>query len=127
MSSDAFSITLQPRDFLLLRALFDSRILTLAHISGLYFEGREEAAKKRVQKLKAAGFISERPRRANDPSLLFLTKQGFQALSDSGYLSQFPQLSWKSLEKRMQVSDLTLRHELEVQEVKTALTLAVNQ
>lgn len=127
MSKVDFPIALQSRDFLLLQGLFDSRILTLSHISRLYFEGRDEAAKKRVQKLKAAGFVSERPRRAYDPSMLFLTRKGFQSLHEGGHLSHFPQLSWKALEKRMRVSDLTLRHELEVQEVKTALTLAVNQ
>jgi len=120
------SITLQPRDFLLLRGLFDSRILTLSHISRLYFEERNEAAKKRVQKLKAAGFLSERARKTTERSVLFLARKGFQALTDEGHLSQFPQLSWKALEKRMQVSELTLRHELAIQDVKTALTLAVN-
>jgi len=126
MSTADFSIALQPRDFLLLRGLFDSRVMTLSHISRLYFEGRDEATKKRLQKLKAAGLVSERARRAYDRSVLFLTRKGFQALFDEGQLSQFPQLSWKSLGKRMQVSELTLRHELEIQEVKTALALALN-
>jgi len=125
MASDEFSITLQPRDFSLLRGLFDSRVMTLSHISRLYFEGHDEAAKKRVQKLKAAGLVSERARRAYDRSILFLARKGFQALADDDHLSEFPRLSWKALEKRMQVSELTLRHELEIQEVKTALTLAV--
>jgi hypothetical protein len=101
--------------------------MTLSHISRLYFEGRDEAAKKRAQKLKAAGFISERVRRATERSVLFLARKGFEALHNEGHLSEFPPLSWKALEKRMQVSELTLRHELEIQDVKTALTLAVNQ
>jgi hypothetical protein len=126
MSKADRSIALQPRDFLLLRGLFDSRIMTLSHIERLFFDGRDEAAKKRVQKLKAACLISERARGVTDRSLLFLARRGFQALVEEGQLSQFPKLSWKALEKRMQVSDLTLRHELEIQDVKTALTLAVN-
>ena len=67
-------IALQERDLEILRGLFDSRVLTLSHIARLYFEGREEAAKKRVQKLKSAGFITERPRRAYEPAVLYLTK-----------------------------------------------------
>ena len=35
--------------------------LTLAHAAPLYFEGRKEAAKKRLQKLKEAGLVGERP------------------------------------------------------------------
>src|SRR6266481_2060544 len=101
MPTAEFSIELQPRDVSLLRGLFDSRVMTLSHISGLYFEGRDEAAKKRVQKLKAAGLLSERARRAYDRSILFLTRKGFQALFDDGRLPQFPKLSWKALEKRM--------------------------
>jgi hypothetical protein len=127
MSKADLSIALQPRDVFLLRGLFDSRVMTLAHISSLYFEGHNEAAKKRVQKLKAAGLISERARRAYDRSVLFLSRKGFQTLLEDGLLSEFPQLSWKMLEKRMRVSEMTLRHELEIQDVKTALTLAVNQ
>src|SRR5438093_8265885 len=109
MSVSDCSIALQPRDFLILRGLFDSRIMTLSHISRLYFEGRDEAAKKRVQKLKAAALISERARRAYDRSILSLTRKGFEALFDGGQLSQFPKQSWKTLEKRMQVSEMTLR------------------
>src|ERR1051326_4543796 len=107
MSTADFLIALQPRDFSLLRGLFDSRVMTLSHISRLYFEGRDESAKKRLQKLKAAGLVSERARRAYDRSILFLTRKGFQALFDEGQLSQFPHLSWKALEKRMHVSELT--------------------
>src|ERR1044071_7952874 len=121
------TIALQARDLALLRGLFDSRVMTLSHMSRLYFSGRDEATKKRVQKLKAAGFLSERARRAYDRSILFLTRRGFQTLSDEGQLSEFPRLSWKALEKRMNVSELTLRHELEVQDVKTSLTVALNQ
>src|SRR5438093_12955867 len=118
MSKADFSIALQPRDFLLLRGLFDSRVMTLSHISRLYFEGRDESAKKRLQKLKAAGVLSERVRRAYDRSVLFLTRKGFHALVDEEQLSQFPQLSWKAFEKRMQVSKLTLRHELDIHDGK---------
>ena len=53
-SEDPFSIALQPRDIELLRDLFGSRVMTLAHITALHFSRKAEAAKKRLQKLKAA-------------------------------------------------------------------------
>ena len=90
-------------------------------------EGRDQAAKKRVQKLKAAGLICERARRAYDRSVLFLARKGFEVLLEQDHLSQYPQRSWKALEKRVQVSELTLRHELEIQDVKTALSVALGQ
>jgi len=43
------SIDLQERDFALLRGLFESRVMTAAHIASLYFDGKKEAAKKRLQ------------------------------------------------------------------------------
>lgn len=46
------------------------------HATALYFEGKDEAAKKRLQKLKAAGFTTERPRRAFETSVHFLTRKG---------------------------------------------------
>jgi hypothetical protein len=45
---------LQDRDFALLRGLFESRVMTAGHIATLYFDGSREAAKKRLQKIKAA-------------------------------------------------------------------------
>ena len=53
-------LQLQDRDLALLRGLFECRVMTTDHATALYFEGKGEAAKKRLQKLKAAGFISER-------------------------------------------------------------------
>jgi len=120
-------LALQERDFEILRGLFDSRVLTLSHIARLYFEGRDEAAKKRVQKLKSAGFITERPRRAYEPSVLHLTRKAFQLLEQHGHLSEFPKLSLAALERRAQVSELTIRHELDVQEVKATLTAAIQR
>jgi hypothetical protein len=70
------SISLQDRDIALLRGLFECRVMTKDHVTALYFEGKGEAAKKRLQKLKAAKLISERPRRAFEPSILFLTRDG---------------------------------------------------
>jgi hypothetical protein len=124
-SHESAQIQLQDRDLSLLKGLFESRIMTLKQGAAIHFDGAAEACKKRVQKLKAAGFIAERPRRAYDPSILFLTRKSFQALGDGGYLDDYPSLVWTDLERRARVSELTLRHELNVMEIKAAIFTAV--
>jgi Replication-relaxation len=119
------ALELQARDLLLLRGLFESRVMTQAHICALYFSGKSEATKKRLQKLKAHKLIGERPRRVYAPSILFLSKQGFVELLSREMLKDYPRLTWHNLEKRVQVSELTLRHELDVLDAKTALTAAL--
>jgi hypothetical protein len=121
------SIQLQDRDIALLRDLFESRLMTLAHVAALHFDGKPEAAKKRVQKLKTAGLIRERPRRSNEPSIVFLTREALKLLSEDGHIADYPELSLKALEKRAQVSDMTLRHELELIAVKAAIRSAIRQ
>jgi Replication-relaxation len=115
----------QDRDFRLLRDLFESRIMTTAHIASLYFNGSKEAAKKRLQKLKAAELISERKRRVNEPSILSLTRKAFTLLTKQDLLADFPRLSPTAFEKRADVSPLTIRHELEVMDVKAAFCSAL--
>lgn len=95
--------------------------MTLSHAAPLFFDGKPEAAKKRVQKLKAAGYVRERPRQTYEPSILFLTAKALTLLSERGLLANYPAVSLTALEKRAQVSDLTIRHELEVMDVKAAL------
>lgn len=118
-------VLLQPRDINVLRDLFECRVMSLAHVTALHFEGKKEAAKKRVQKLKDAGLIRERPRAIGEPSLLHLTKGGFQRLRDAGQISRFPNIGVSAFEKRSQVSEATLRHELEVMDVRVALVKAL--
>lgn len=113
-------IEIQERDLRFLRGLFESRILTTAHASTLYFEGKDEAAKKRIQKLKNAGIVAERPRRLYEPSILYLTKKAFRLLHENGILSLYPAIPLVALEKRAHVSSMTLAHELEVVSVKAA-------
>ncbi len=114
------SFSLQERDLGLLRALLECRIMTAAHAAILHFDGRTEAAKKRLQKLKAAALIAERRRQVNEPSVLFLSRAGLTLLADRGVLDGYPALSMASFEKRSQVSDLTIRHELAVMDTKAA-------
>jgi hypothetical protein len=114
------SFQLQERDLGLLRALLECRIMTAAHAAVLHFDGRAEAAKKRLQKLKSVGLLTERRRQVNEPAVLFLSRAGLVLLADRGVTNGYPALSMASLEKRSQVSDLTIRHELAIMDVKTA-------
>jgi hypothetical protein len=118
-------IQLQDRDIALLRGLFESRVMTSAHIATLYFDGKREYTKKRLQKLKAAGYIGERKRNANESSVLFLTRKAFTLLTDQGHLSVYPSLGKTSFEARANVSEVTLRHELEIMDVKAAFHAAL--
>jgi len=120
------SLSVQQRDLALFRGLFESRVMTADHISTLYFGAKSEATKKRLQKLKAAELIDERPRRPYEPSVLFLARKGYDILRDQGVLSEYPYIGRSSIERRSRVSDLTLRHELEVMDVKTAFHSAIN-
>jgi hypothetical protein len=120
-----FPIQFQPRDLTLLLGLFESRVMTAGHVSTLYFNGKREYAKKRLQKIKAAGFIGERKRNANEPSVLFLTRKGFTHLKSEGQLSEYPSLGANSFEARANVSQFTLRHELEIMDVKSAFHAAL--
>jgi hypothetical protein len=124
---ESSKIELQERDLALMRGLFESRVMTLSHIGTLYFGGSLEAAKKRAQKLKAAGFLSEKRRRVNEPSLVSLAPKSFSVLKDEGMLDRFPKLSAASLAKRTQVGEFTLRHELEVLDVKCAFANAISK
>lgn len=119
------ALQLQDRDFALLRGLFESRVMTAEHVAPLYFKGSREAAKKRLQKVKAAGLITERKRRMNEPAILFLTRKAFTVLQDYGQLSEYPPLSLTALESRAYVSELTIRHELEIMDVKAAFYAAL--
>jgi hypothetical protein len=116
---------LQERDLAILQGLFESRLMTLTHVTHLYFNGRSEAAKKRIQRLKRERFIRERARRVYQPSILHLSRRAFAELSARGMLLEYPKLAWNQLEDRAKVSELTLRHELAVLDVKTKLSYAI--
>lgn len=115
---------LTARDDQLRVGLFESRLMSTSHVAQLYFDGRIEAAYKRLQKLKADGYLTERPRRAAEPAVVSITRKAFNALLDRGLLHSFPDLSDAAFDKRNRVSDLTVRHELDVMEVKTAIDTA---
>ncbi len=113
-------LDIQPRDIEVLRGLFESRALNVNHTASLYFSGKREAAKKRLQKLKAANLIRVRPRESYEASIYHLSAAGFRLLRDTGSIEDYPRIDWADQEKRSHVSDLTLRHELAVMDVKVA-------
>jgi hypothetical protein len=119
------AVILQERDFALLKEMFESRVMTGAHVASIYFDGKKESAKKRLQKLKSAGYVGERARMPNEQAILSLTAKGLKLLKEHGILTDYPPASIKTLEKRARVSNITLRHELEVMDVKTAFYAAI--
>lgn len=114
----------QDRDLAIIRGLFESRVMTTLHIAALHFNGRIEATKKRLLKLKAAGLVGERPRHPFEPAVMFLTRAGIRFLDERGVLLEYPDFPRPALERRARVSDLTLRHELTVIDVKAAVITA---
>ena len=114
------NISLQPRDHSILRTLFECRVFTTTHAASLFFNGRKEAAKKRLQILKRAGLIAERPRAPSEPAVLYLTRKGLETLRDDGVLNEYPAFDLPTLLRRAQVGNSTIRHELEVMDVKVA-------
>ena len=125
VNSSRENIDLQDRDIAFLRGLFESRLMTMDHIAALHFDGKREYVKTRMRQLKLSGFIGERRRRVIDPSILFLTRKGYLQLKNRGHLSGFPLLDVNSFEVRASVSELTLQHELEVMDIKSALHTAL--
>jgi hypothetical protein len=118
-------LELQDRDIEMFRGLFESRLMTLEHITRLYFNGRSEAAKKRVQRLKSGRYLGERVRNLYEPSILYLAERAFTALVERGAIHKYPSLTWSQLKKRLHVSDFTLRHERSVLDVKTSISCAL--
>ncbi len=118
-------VLLQERDIEILRGLFESRLMTAAHVAVLYFDGKAEATKKRVAKLKAVGLINYRRRHPAQPAILFLSSKGLDVLREHGVLTNYPRLGPFNLQKRSCVSELTERHELQIMDVKAAFHAAL--
>ncbi len=109
----------------LLRGLYESRVLKLSHIAALFFDGKSEMARKRVSRLKQAGYIAERERDGRyAASLLTLTKAGFTLLKNGGQLEGYPSLTVEQMMRRGNVSPLTLAHELDILDLKAAIVTA---
>jgi hypothetical protein len=103
----------------------EARVMTHKHVTALFFSGRPHAARKRLQILKSAGLIAERPRKNFDLAVLHLTKEALRLLRDQGILGSYPTLTLSEHEARVRVSDITIRHELAVMDVKASLCAAI--
>jgi hypothetical protein len=120
-------VEITSRDLEILRGLFECRVMTLEHIANLSFDGRMEAARKRVWKLKSADLVRERPRRAYEPSVLFLTASALRLLCQQGHVTDYPKLTLPALQQRAVVSVLTIRHELDIMDVRVAFTKSIRK
>lgn len=118
-------IHIQPRDLALLCGLFESRYLTSAHIAEIYFAGKREMAKKRIQKLKATGLVGTRSRGFGVSDLLRLTPRAIHFLSAGGHLAGYPRLPLAAQLRRTRIRPLTIDHELAVADVKAAFSRAL--
>jgi Replication-relaxation len=118
------SLQLQDRDLALLRGLFECRVMTRQHIADIFFGGSNESAKKRLQKIIAAGYITERRKSVNKPACLFLSRKGLNELKQRGILNEYPKTSMPALLRRAHVSDKTIQHELAVMDVKAVFHAA---
>ncbi len=115
------------RDYAILRSLFESRLMTRVHLAAIHFGGHDRMAKKRLQKLAADGLIGDRPRRPDEPKLHYLRKRGYDLLNETGRIADYPKLGYASFKRRVDVSPLTLAHELAVMDVKAAIFSGARQ
>ena len=121
------NLQLTARDRAVLMGLFEARVFTLKQLAKLFFDDRYEMTKKRLQKLKAAGYVRALARPPFQPSALVLAKKGFIAVRRADGLSRYPEIPWNTFYKRTQIAESTLRHELTVSDVRVALLSAIRE
>ena len=106
-------IEIQPRDVQVLSTLADSRVATLDQLATVHFDGRREAAKKRLQSLAAAGFVARRPLPHLRFAVFVLGRRGAAVLRAGADLPvDIPTARQPSL------SPVTIRHDLDVAGVR---------
>lgn len=121
------AIHISPRDVAILHDMLLSRVMTLRQIAAIHFDDKPEAAKKRLQKLKTAGFVNEeRPRRYEAASLA-ISWAGYEILKEADSSLSIPSLTPATLSRRTHPSPLTRQHELAVMEVRAALAAATRR
>lgn len=124
-----FRITDRDEDILL--GLLESRVMQRRHITAIYFNGQDDGAKKRLQTLRAGNLICEQnPGRAvSEKANYRLTATGFEILAERGFVAKLAgvatrSISAQSMASRLDVSPLTIAHELAVLDIKAALISA---
>ncbi|MEM9753491.1 MAG: replication-relaxation family protein [Planctomycetota bacterium] len=119
--SGAAGYVVQARDLAILRGFYECRTMTLRHVADLHFAGSYKAAQKRVAVLKRAGLLRElTPVGVGESAALVFRPKAYRLLVEHQALGELPAVGWKVLEKRADISPVTLRHELDVVSVRAA-------
>ena len=122
-------VQLQDRDWELLIGLFESRTMLRKHLLDLYFSDVRDYGEKRIPRLTKGGYIGEREytqiRGQYSPAIRYLTSKGLRALEEKSQLISAHGLSWEVLEKRLGGAQSSITHELEIVDIKVALTTAL--
>lgn len=79
------SIAIQKRDLLILHEIAESPACLRRHIAAAFFEGRYEAAKKRLQALAKAGYVENADTSKTGRSIVCLTAKGRETLREEGF------------------------------------------
>lgn len=69
----------------------------------------------------------QRPRRPQDPAIYSLGRAGYSRLKEKGMIDPSFDPGWNKIQKRQQISELFLRHELAVMDVKAAFVSAIGK
>jgi len=78
-------------------------------------------ARRSVWQLTTAGFLLDRAlAHVGDAAVLVLSQRGYRALVTSRHIRNLPRMDWPSFARRVHKSDLILRHELTVMDVRCA-------
>lgn len=126
--SGAAGYVVQPRDLAILRGFYECRTMTLRHVADLHFAGSYKAAQKRVAVLKRSGLLRElKPVSVGESAALVFRPKAYRLLVSHQALGDLPAVGWKTLEKRADISPVTLRHELDVVSVRTAFETSARQ
>lgn len=113
------SLALLPQDLALLHELYISRELTLEQIAKFHFQGSIDIAKRQLHTLRYHRLV--KTRRRFGITTHYLTQIGFKYLKDRHAITCYRPENRRTLSKRMEISDRTIRHELAVADVKVAL------
>ena len=113
-------VELQSRDIELLRGLIDSRFYTITHAADIHFDGKREMAKKRIQKLAAAGLILMRPGLVGRAAAVTASQRAVRLLHSRGEIGRRPV-------PRSGVSDALIAHDCAVIDAKAAFIRAARR